>query len=64
MKDIIWDAAAVAIIAATPVLAKDKMDKGKMEWFDAEMMKMNTKIGRMSAGSGKKRSHGGEPRSL
>lgn len=54
MKALIWAAAAVAIIAATPVLAQDKMEKmGKMECSDAEMMKMNTKIDGMSAGSGK-----------
>ena len=54
MKTLIMAAAAVSIVAASPVLAEDKMEKmGKMECSDAEMMKMDSKIDGMSAGSGK-----------
>jgi hypothetical protein len=60
MKALIMAAAVVSLVAASPVLAQDKMEKmgkmdkmDKMECTDAEMMKMNSKIDAMSAGSNK-----------
>jgi hypothetical protein len=57
MKALIMAAAVVSLVAASPVLAQDKMEKmgkmDKMECTDAEMMKMNGKIDAMSAGSNK-----------
>ena len=55
MKALTVAVAAVSILAAaSPVLAQDKMEKmGKMECSDSEMMKMNSKVDAMSAGSGK-----------
>jgi hypothetical protein len=54
MKALIRAAAVVSVVAASPVLAQDKMEKmDKVECTDAEMMKMNSKIDAMSAGPAK-----------
>ena len=57
MKTRILAAVVFAVVAAFPALAQDKMEKkdtmGKMECTDAEMMKMNSTIDAMGAGSSK-----------
>jgi hypothetical protein len=57
LKRRLTDESAYSLVAASPVLAQDKMEKmgkmDKMECTDAEMMKMNGKIDAMSVGSNK-----------